>query len=244
MLRENAKGSDCHIPNVSDDKGYPMKRTRPIKLSKNMLPPSRIEKQQNGVKQTKYTLSEKQHHKRVVIEMLSRLYHPEQIAAQLKEAFGCKPSYVEALVRVVLEQWERDDQTRSVKQNRIAAEKRLASYLEECRTRFMNDKQVSIKDVMAVEKHLADLQGIMAPIQVDVNVSITANIAAVLANLSPEQIQESLDRQNALRAAAKVAVESHLLNEDIQEAVKGALIDPTPISVELNTPEEGFEDEE
>lgn len=220
-----------------------MKKTRPIKLSKNMLPPSRIEKQKNPRPQggvSRYTDSEKRHHKRIVTEMLSRLYHPDQIAVQLKEAFGCTKSYVEALVRIVLEQWERDDQTRSVKQNRIAAEKRLASYLEECRTRFMDDKQVSIKDVMAVEKHLADLQGILAPIQVDVNVSITANIAAVLANLSPEQIQESLDRQMALRAAAKVAIESHLLNEDIQEAVKGALIDPKPIDIE----EEGVEDVE
>ena len=175
----------------------------------------------------KYSIAETAQHRRVIAELLTRLYHPDRIVQTMHTSFGLSKQRTMRLIQEEYERWDREGtDVNSVKRKRVAAEQRLAGYLEECRKRFFNPSAVvkgSMRDIMLVEKQLAEIQGTLAPIKVDINVSITANMAAVLANLSPEQIQAALDRQKALRQAAKVAVESNLLLPDVEQNVKPIL---------------------
>lgn len=206
------------------------KKSSPI--PEHMQPPPK------GPKRYRFTHEEAAHHRRVVNELLVRLYHPDRIVQTMRTNFQVSKHRSLRLIQEELEKWDREGtDVNDVKRKRVAAEQRLATYLEECRKRFFNPTATvkgSMRDIMMVEKQLAEIQGTLAPIKVDINVSITANMAAVLANLSPEQIQAALDRQKALRQAAQVAVQSNLLLPEVEETVKPILVTEAKVLEEKN----------
>lgn len=177
----------------------------------------------NGMK-TVYTKKETAHHRRVINELLSRLFNPDRIVVMMYENFGISSKRTNRLIQEELSKWDNQSSNTNISRKRIAAENRLTNYLEECRKRFFStDKKTpkgSMKDIMMIEEHLAKIQGTLSPIRVDVSVSISANMAAVLANLSSDQINAALSRQKALRQAANVAYASNLLMPDVEAAVR------------------------
>lgn len=173
-------------------------------------------------KQGRYTLGEKKQYKRVIGELVNRLHHPDRIIEFMRNKYGLKSKATRKLIEEELERIDSEATELNSARKRVQAERRFARYLEEASSRYFDNKG-KMTDVIKIEEVLAKIQGTFAPVKIDINVSITANLAAVIARMTPEEIQMSIDRQKALKIIASNAVKSGLVETNEMKLIEGII---------------------
>jgi len=152
---------------------------------------------------TVYTRAETKEQEEAVAAIL-----PHQTVAAVKRAmrerFGITPNRTQKLVGRVRERWVREDEASGALQvNRAEAVRRVKRQIGVASGRKdQGGAWVEKPDHSAVARYehiLANLQGTYAPVKVDVVFRVSESIMPVIGNLTPEQVQEILERQRALR---------------------------------------------
>jgi hypothetical protein len=145
-----------------------------------------------------------------------------QIESLCAQELGLKTLRTRILRHRILERWKLAGAAES-ETNRIQAQRRIQRNITDVHSEFAAD----IPKMSAAAKHsalaryesiLIQLQGTSAPIQINMDVTVSANLQGVIANLTPEQTQKYITR--AKERALKAAEYDRLHGNDVPDAAE------------------------
>jgi hypothetical protein len=178
----------------------------------------------------RYTLEETRAQTDAVERMLVLGHTQQRIINQLTQpaprGLGVSKHRIATILTRVFSRWEEENRASSSK-NRQAAELRLLSYIQRCQgRRDPNNPNVWIErpNDSALAKHerlLAEIQGTLAPEEINVNVQITESLAAVFATYTADDLRELSEAAERKHRLAMAYLEEHPEERDMID-VEGA----------------------
>lgn len=162
-----------------------------------------------------YSVAETREHEAFIMSAVLKSFSFSQILRACRERFHIGQHRVEKLRARIYQRWAREDEETRASRKAV----HVRSIEEDMRQLRidMQDRAAAGErpdHALAVRRHnlllkyhslLADIQGTREPLAIDVNVTHTAQIVTVMANLTPEQVEHHLRKQHELVRLADLA---------------------------------------
>jgi len=158
-----------------------------------------------------YTIAETQEQEAFVFNGIISGQLDRYIFRAFHHKFGCNRGRYNTLHARMM-QVLAEDHTEKLKTAKVEAIQRIKRDLAQLRVERQNMAQPDTKaiarhsaEILKYEQFLADLTGAREPIKVEMNVQIRESLTAVIANMTPEMMNERLQRVREDRRLAEIA---------------------------------------
>lgn len=187
-----------------------------------------------GRKRKVWSLVETRQQEHDVDSLLAQGLSTNQIVIHMRKAHGVGEQRTSILLNRTRQRWAQEDEVARAS-NKSAAIRRITRRVNDLDTRLQLDAKSDPKakmkpgDVTLMHAALhkwealrADLEGTRAPVKVEMDVQVSAAILTVIAQMTPEEVQEELAAQEELESKARAydALTTH--GETVHDGGKAA----------------------